>query len=921
MPTITVDGQTLAIDGHRLWIVSGTLAYHRVPAALWPARLAAARNAGLNCIETPVVWALHEPRPGHFRFDGDLDLPAFIRLIGQFRMYCILRIGPYVGDGIDLGGLPPWLLGSARDRLRRGGPEFLQPVSRYFGAVSDRVRDLQVSASRKPRGPIIAVQNEHQWTCGSEEQAPIYLSETNRFLRESGISVPILASNALFAAAEGEIETWSGDQHLHANMRQLRALKEQQPRIVSILPTAPRAIWGEVSPQPMTPRILMRHLAEVLAAGAQYNLSPFLGGTNFAFSAGRLAGSAAFACTAPHPHAPIDEAGRPTPTYHAIRRISTFASNFSRVFASLDPAYQPAIVSLDPHRADTDTDAPRARATSVQGGLTAVECRGSQGSVVFVFAPASSEPGRRRCSLLLADGSTLPVELDRDAVAWVLLGTHLVDRATLDYCNLNAFASVGRVLVCNGPVGAPGLLSINGSAFEVLVPTGFEPHVSTHEDTTFVICNEDSIDAIAVDHQAVYIGATGFDESGEPIAHPAFKKITRLAAGGETKIAVSAAPRRAVKATIGPWSAAANDEFVRGSTDRFASIDGPAALESLGAPSGYAWMRLRMKNIRKSVKAGFFEAADRLHLYLDGEHAGLVGVGPGATGAIVPLALKEPEHTLSILIDNLGRWSEGNALGESKGLFGHVWETRTLRVGPPKLTTHRPIEPLASRAPIFGLDEGDTTDARRLTWRLQHRRKTPIAVTIGGLADPALLLVNGEIHRVLEREVIEHILLTPERWPKGISEIQVAVVGDPDAAMKSLRQDAAFVECVSCLTAKASWSFAKWEPPAAAKFKLLGPKGAAEFKGRPAWWRAALTIEEIDRPRFLDLSGLSKGQLFLNGQNLCRYFVSTRSGKSVPPQPRCYLPEPRLRKGSNELLIFDEHGFSPERAKITHEPA
>ena len=60
-------------------------------------------------------------------------------------------------------------------------------------------------------------------------------------------------------------------------------------------------------------------------------------------------------------------------------------------------------------------------------------------------------------------------------------------------------------------------------------------------------------------------------------------------------------------------------------------------------------------------------------------------------------------------------------------------------------------------------------------------------------------------------------------------------------------------------------------------------------------------------------------QIILNGQNVGRYFVATAAGKHVPPQRRYYLPEPWLRTdGPNELLIFDEHGNSPDRCRLVH---
>ncbi len=924
MPTITVDGQSLAVDGRRLWIVSGTICYHRVPAALWGARIAAAKQAGLNCVETPVVWSLHEPRPGVFKFDGDLDLAAFIRLIGAAKMHCILRMGPYVGEGIDLGGMPAWLLRDCGGKLRSGAVEFLQPVSRYFSAVCDRVQPLQASLSRKSAGPIVAVQNEHQWLCGSTAQASAYLRETNRYLRENGINVPILSANGLFASAEGEIEVWSGPSHLHANMRQLRALKPDQPRLVMGLPTGERGVWGEAKAKSVERKAetavggsgasLMRSMCEALAAGAQFNLSPFHGGTNFGFLGGRFGDAeGSFATTSAAAGSPLGEAGERGETYAAVRRVCTFASQFARVLSALDPAYQPAIVSLDAHPAGAGK---KAKATADEAGLVAVECRGSQGGVVFVFGPAGGTV-RRRASVVLADGSTLPMELEREPVGWMLLDTHLVDRATLDYCNLSAFALVGRVFVCYGPAGMFGVMSINGSAFDVSVPTGTEPHVSEHEGVTVVVCNEDSIDAVWLDASAVYVGASGFDAAGHVLAHPSYKKVTRIAGTGEvSSIAAAVSLKKKPKVSMGAWSVCGTDDLVKGKSERYAPIEGPTGLEALGAASGYGWVRLKFKHATKSVKAGFFEAADRLHLYFDGEYHALVGDGPGAEERVVSLPFKKGDHVVTALIDNLGRRCEGDAIGERKGLFGHVQEAAVFRAGSPKVVGSKSIEPLMHWPVVMGLEDGDATDPRRVTWRIQHRKKTPLIMRVGGLSDPAVLMLDGKALRVLPRGATEYVVLTPEMLSRGTNEVQVAVVGDVEAAQRLLKETVVFYEGEAAVTAKCGWAFAKWETPGVTKFKQLGGKGASEFKGRPAWWRATMTLDSVGEPLYFEAGGLSKGQLFVNGHNAGRYFVATRTGKAVAGQSRYYLPEPWLKVGANEIVLFDEHGFSPERCGV-----
>src|SRR5687768_1362913 len=141
MPVVSYVGQSLILDGRRLWLVSGSVAYRRIPRGQWRDRVRAAAQAGLNCIETPVLWALHEPEPGVFRFDHQGDLRHFIELVRGEGLHCVLRIGPYVGDGFDMGGLPPWLLradsrppvsspeeAAAPMRLRQASPPFLQAV-------------------------------------------------------------------------------------------------------------------------------------------------------------------------------------------------------------------------------------------------------------------------------------------------------------------------------------------------------------------------------------------------------------------------------------------------------------------------------------------------------------------------------------------------------------------------------------------------------------------------------------------------------------------------------------------------------------------------------------------------------------------------------------------------------------------------
>src|SRR6185295_12962278 len=89
MASITYDGQSFLLDGRRVWLVSGSIHPARVPRAQWAERIHQAKQAGLNCIEMPVVWSRHEQRHGQFDFKEENDIREFVKLIHAAGMWCI----------------------------------------------------------------------------------------------------------------------------------------------------------------------------------------------------------------------------------------------------------------------------------------------------------------------------------------------------------------------------------------------------------------------------------------------------------------------------------------------------------------------------------------------------------------------------------------------------------------------------------------------------------------------------------------------------------------------------------------------------------------------------------------------------------------------------------------------------------------
>jgi len=68
--------------------------------------------------------------------------------------------------------------------------------------------------------------------------------------------------------------------------------------------------------------------------------------------------------------------------------------------------------------------------------------------------------------------------------------------------------------------------------------------------------------------------------------------------------------------------------------------------------------------------------------------------------------------------------------------------------------------------------------------------------------------------------------------------------------------------------------------------------------GRPAIYAGSFNIEKPGDV-FLDMHGWGKGIVFVNGHNLGRYW-------KIGPQQTLYLPGCWLKKGKNEVTIFEQ---------------
>jgi len=926
MPTVTYNDQCFSIDGRRFWILAASIQYARIPGPCWEQRIRAVRHSGFNTIETAVPWNLHESRKGRYSFEGDTDLHRFISLCGEQGLKVILRAGPNIGSGFDGGGLPGWLIDEPDMAVREKGESFLEHLSKWFRKLIGVVADLQATDG----GPILLVQSEHAWTCTNPAEANTYLHEVKRFLRESGIKVPLLNANDLWLESPGTIDTWRGYDDLLAHLRQLRTLQPETPRVVSCLEVAPLETWGssqrnklrKPAEQPgRSPDGMLRRVAEVLAAGAQPVIGSFHAGTNFGFLGGRLAGhgaSGGFVATAASASPPLAEDGSPTEGSFTIRRLITFANHFGSVFADLDPEDQ--VAAVDPQLSEGNDGSP-----------SIIPLRGALGRVVFVFGRVGGTT-----TILTSEGIRLPIELGDQSVGWYLMNVDLQGLGRLDYANVCPLAVIDRsVVVFFGAAGSHAFLSISGIPLELEVPAdGAKPVVVSHAGLKVVLLSQHDVDATLIGEHEFLIGATGLDVAGA-LPHPDFPrgwKVTSArglepATFGETRTRKNTGNPRLPVLTA--WQASPCTALITGESPRYATLEGPQPLSACGAPCGYGWYRLTWNQPGAGAAAGkrlahLPQTHDRAHLFIEGKLTRLFGEGPGADP--VPFEFKPPKSPahLVALVDNLGRFCEGNDLQLKKGLSGHLLALKKLPSAKGKAGVAVPVDPFTIRGFISGRAVDQLSDSQQVIWTFQHTRKTPILVDVIHAEAHGTFVLNdqpiaysagrtgAEVHHLL----LNDTLATPLKRGKNVLRF-APDAGQPDA-VKEIIACTTLYEVEEEWSASASWSFAKWEPPTVANFRPIEKGETRSLRGVPCWWRGTFDGPSSSNESLrLDVASLSKGQAYVNGNNLGRYFSNTREGKAVGPQTTLWIPPAWLKPdATNEIVLFDEHGFDPAGVKI-----
>jgi beta-galactosidase len=182
-------------------------------------------------------------------------------------------------------------------------------------------------------------------------------------------------------------------------------------------------------------------------------------------------------------------------------------------------------------------------------------------------------------------------------------------------------------------------------------------------------------------------------------------------------------------------------------------------------------------------------------------------------------------------------------------------------------------------------------------------RKTisgPVAgdLSIDTLHDYAQVYLDGKLAGTIDRRLNQHTLtLTVPAGPARL-DILVENTGRVNFGKAIVGERAGILGSVT-LAGKPLKDWENYSLPMSAPEKL-------QFSDQPCsgacFYRASFDVAKpVDT--FLDTSGLAKGEVWVNGRPLGRFW-------NVGPQKALYLPGPSLHEGTNQVVVFDLNGES-----------
>ena len=315
------DNSEFLLDGQPFQIRSGELHPDRIPPEYWRHRLQMAKAMGLNTVAIYVFWNVHEPEEGRYDFtSAPRDVGRFLRIAKEEGLWVLLRPGPYCCGEWDFGGIPTYLLRYPGLKLRTlADAHYARAVENYLRALAEVVRPHLVENG----GPILMVQIENEYGSYPRRDHD-YLVWLRELWVKAGVPGPFYTADG---AAEGFLKgvTLPGAAvglNPGENENHWAIARRMNPGVPAFsAETYPGWLrhWGEGN---WAPTDASKLIAFYLEHKKSFNLYMFHGGSNFGFTAGANNGGAGYEpdVTSYDYGSPVDEQGRATPAYHALRK-------------------------------------------------------------------------------------------------------------------------------------------------------------------------------------------------------------------------------------------------------------------------------------------------------------------------------------------------------------------------------------------------------------------------------------------------------------------------------------------------------------------------------------------------------------------------------------------------------------------------
>ncbi len=931
---VTFDDKSFMVGGRRVWLHAGEIHYFRHPCALWEETLRRAKAAGLNTISTYVPWNFHEPEEGRIDFTGDRDIVRYIDLIHRLGMYAVVRPGPFICSEWDGGGIPAWVFDKPGIATRDDDPVFIECVQRWFERLLPLIAPYQVSRG----GPVILVQNENEYDGGWNESTRSYLRKINDMFRAAAIDVPIIACNCHGRLPSNIVINGSSDpadQFLSPDMiltynwgpgaepvRELRRRQPDAPLLMTEYWAGPQVFWGKPIADFCAAPEYARSMFDFASLGCQVTYYMFDGGTNFGYWAGRNI------ATSYQSNYPVREGGMLWDKYYKLNPVNHFITQFGEDLANSDEV----INGIN---------------ATVSAGTRLVARKVPAGHLLFV-----SDAGERPVTTLsLPDGETLEVALPSIRAMVLPLGLEVLPGLRLETSNLGLLgrSSSQEAVVLWGKAGIEGRIRVNGRLETLTVPAGRVAEVPAGEARLFIVDEE-------------LAGRTWFPDDGRIVFGADFAELSATGAldirHSESTNRVFMTDRKRLAEVARPvvpplpdlpaltaWQKHECPERTAEGDSWQPLPDEPKSHETLGRPYGYVWYRAEFEAAEDALVPVFAPMiSTRLTVYANGLYCGTRGEltrfvefcgyrhpADALQQDQVMVPLKKGTNKLVFLSDHLGRWFNGKP--DPQGLRGPVY----LGAQRMNLGAAVPFPP----API-------SDEAFHAIYDKEFRNPDPLPgvdlmVQVPPDTDGYLILPSG-LTRIVVSVDGRHVAGLPKaKYPFSSVRLPEWIAGKRVALRVQSEAGAAFAPCLEHVNlylaprqhALHEWA---WKPggewpddvegensashvttsdePEAWDGLMPDQKNPVGVGAKPAYYIATFAQPEATLPLFLHIGKLHKGQLFLNGRNLGRFWQVGGYAQGNGVQSRYYIPRSWLR-ASNTLAIFEEYGLPPEEVTLT----